>query len=97
MKLAERPTSRIVLVNERDELLLICYRDSSSTAVSGAQLWVTPGGGLEASESYEDAARRELLEESSARLASRFGRDVRSWTACCSSSSIFWCAALALM
>jgi len=55
-----RPTSRIVLLNERDQVLLICYRDSSSIASS---LWVTPGGGLEIGETYADAAMRELLEE----------------------------------
>ena len=63
MNHAERPTSRIVLLNKRDEVLLICYRDSSSTALSGSRFWVTPGGGLEDGETYGQAAVRELLEE----------------------------------
>ncbi len=41
-------------------MLLLCYRDSSSPA---QRFWVTPGGGLEAGESYADAAVRELFEE----------------------------------
>ena len=71
---AERPTSRIVLLNERDEVLLICYRDLSSTASSASRLWVTPGG-LEVEESYEDAARRELLEETGI-VVSEVGRPI---------------------
>ena len=41
------------------EVLLLLWRDP----VSGAEVWEPPGGGLEAGESYADAAVRELREE----------------------------------
>lgn len=47
------------MLDSRDRLLLLHAEESST----GRRFWVTPGGGLESGESFEDAARRELLEE----------------------------------
>ena len=53
-----RPASRILLLDPRQRLLLLqAQRDD------GYRFWVTPGGGLEPGETFEDAARRELHEE----------------------------------
>ena len=46
---------RIVATNSENEVLLVRH-----TYVSG---WHLPGGGLERGETFEDAARKELLEE----------------------------------
>jgi 8-oxo-dGTP pyrophosphatase MutT (NUDIX family) len=54
-----RPTARIVLVDPAGRVLLFCY----VSPTSGRRWWITPGGGLDAGESYEDAALRELREE----------------------------------
>jgi 8-oxo-dGTP pyrophosphatase MutT (NUDIX family) len=54
-----RPTARIVLVDPRDRLLLFCYVNPTT----GHRWWITPGGGLDPGETYEDAALRELREE----------------------------------
>ena len=53
----DRPTARLVIPNEKNEVLFFRLEGD------GGPFWATPGGGLEAGESYEQAARRELKEE----------------------------------
>jgi 8-oxo-dGTP pyrophosphatase MutT (NUDIX family) len=54
-----RPGARVLLFDGRHRLLLLKAAHPSG----GLQFWVTPGGGLESGEEFEEAARRELLEE----------------------------------
>ncbi len=58
-----RLTARILVLNERDELLMFEYQEAD-----GRRFWVTPGGGLEPNETFMDAAKRELLEETGLKL-----------------------------
>jgi len=67
-----RPVARVLLLDPAQQLLLLSAQDRSS----GHRWWVTPGGGLEAGESFEQAARRELWEETG--LEARIGHWV--WT-----------------
>ena len=53
-----RPAARVVIVSERDQVLL-----SRHVLEEGRSIWAAPGGALQHGESFEQAARRELWEE----------------------------------
>jgi 8-oxo-dGTP pyrophosphatase MutT (NUDIX family) len=53
-----RRAARIVLIDPDDRVLLLLTRYRP-----GVRLWITPGGGIEPGESAEEAACRELREE----------------------------------
>lgn len=58
MTLAARPAARILLIDPAGRILLFRF-----VAEGRAPFWATPGGAVDPGESFEDAARRELLEE----------------------------------
>jgi len=55
---AARPAARIILLDRQGRLLLFRFDPPDRPP-----FWCTPGGALDPGESYEEAARRELLEE----------------------------------
>jgi 8-oxo-dGTP pyrophosphatase MutT (NUDIX family) len=54
----ERPTARVLLLDGRDRVLLF-----EMHTADGRVFWCPPGGGLEAGETHEQAAVREVREE----------------------------------
>lgn len=56
-----RDVARVLLLSEQDEILLLAGSDPTQPAKG--HWWFTPGGGLEESESFHEAAARELFEE----------------------------------
>ncbi len=57
---------RLLVINERNEILLIKHQDAVAVDLDNPNMlayWMTPGGGLEGDETFEEAAIRELREE----------------------------------
>ncbi|MGW4378457.1 NUDIX hydrolase [Kitasatospora sp. NPDC004531] len=65
MPVHRRRTSRVLLLDHRDRLLLLCGRDPRA---AGARWWFTVGGGIEPGEDALAAAVRELREETALTL-----------------------------
>ena len=57
----DRRAARVLLVDAQDRVLLL--RGTDPTDLSRGEWWFTPGGGLDDGELPEQAARRELAEE----------------------------------
>jgi 8-oxo-dGTP pyrophosphatase MutT (NUDIX family) len=57
-----RPAARLIVISPDDRVLLFKWTHELLRSPSGS-VWITPGGGLEGDETYEQAAVRELREE----------------------------------
>ncbi len=55
-----RPTARVLMIDEFDQVLLFRGTNPSSP---GIRFWFPTGGGIEIGETSEEAARREVFEE----------------------------------
>ena len=63
-----RSSIKVILLNDKDELLLMCADDPNTTAADGTYLgkfWFTVGGQIELNETIEETAYREIYEETS--------------------------------
>ncbi len=68
-----RPSARLLLLDDQRRVLLFRFVPKAS----GQAFWATPGGALDPSESFEQAALRELREETGI-VVDRIGAPVAS-------------------
>lgn len=57
-----RPSARLLIINDAGSVLLFRYTHRTGP-LAGDDYWATPGGGVDPGETYEQAAIRELREE----------------------------------
>src|SRR6202171_658742 len=57
-----RPSSRLLVIDRNNRVLLFQFVFNRGP-LAGQNYWATPGGALEAGESFADDGRRELVEE----------------------------------
>jgi 8-oxo-dGTP pyrophosphatase MutT (NUDIX family) len=69
-----RPSARLLVVNPSGQVLLFRFVHKNGP-LAGQDYWATPGGGVEDEETFEQAAIRELEEETGIRVKD-IGREV---------------------